>query len=821
MVTATKLRRMIYGFFVAIFALTVVFARPVLALTDAQRLQFSRNNILFYDPDENGCATVSSSHGGGKSDGSDVYLIGDSITNPYSLNAIRNALPDVTINARAGIYFSHNIDNGENRSGVARISEIGNQDILVFAVGTNGGIDYVYHDDTEKFFSAMSGRDVKVILMTVYYYGMSPNGDNEMTITNRKVKELANTYANITYFDWYSVAASDPEKYIALSEGMDYPVHPTAEGSSKFAELILAAVNDVTSMNSASSSKASSSGLVESQIEFVNKYHDIAVSLSTDYGIPWETVMAQGILESASGTSFFATDRNNFFGIGAFDSNPDNAFHYDTPEDGWRGYYENIRVTSTYRNHGVFSGSTITDPYEYLATIKEAGYATAVNYVEAVGAVIRGIEAYMAERGWPSSAQIAAANPAWFENAAKNAEGGQPANTVKNSNGSYDYCNKVSDYKTTSGGVSYGTYDGYSIAFPLAGATKETVRGYVSTLPCEGATYGCHYGHDNPSGPAAAAWDLCFNGSSSTPCDNATVVSITDGEIIGVSYERTHNGETAPCNHVRIRNSIDNTVIAYMHLAYEPEIVAGTQVKAGDVIGHVSPGVSACNDHSVPHVHIDKASDPALTGGPYDFQRDSEIVAMVNAGYYALPENEAELALKETAAASGDGVKPITPLSVSSESIACDSHTVDLGVYENAHISGNKISIRKCSIPNIIQAGSETGYAIVNSRVSGAFYALAARYKEQTGNTLSAESSLRTYEQQTILYNCYIEKNCNNGNLAAVPGTSNHEGGLAIDFSMGSGGWDSAVSKFFYDNLNDFGLNRTVSSEPWHVSPGG
>ena len=117
------------------------------------------------------------------------------------------------------------------------------------------------------------------------------------------------------------------------------------------------------------------------QLGFIKRYHDIAVMHSINYGIPWETVMAQGILESASGTSYFARERNNFFGIGAFDSNPDNAFSYPTPEAGWEGYYKNIAVTPTYRNHGVFQGETITNPYAYARAIKNAGYATDPNYV--------------------------------------------------------------------------------------------------------------------------------------------------------------------------------------------------------------------------------------------------------------------------------------------------------------------------------------------------------------------------------------------------------------------------------------------------------
>ena len=160
------------------------------------------------------------------------------------------------------------------------------------------------------------------------------------------------------------------------------------------------------------------------QLGFIKRYHDIAVMHSINYGIPWETVMAQGILESASGTSYFARERNNFFGIGAFDSNPNNAFSYPTPEAGWEGYYKNIAVTPTYRNHGVFQGDTITNPYAYARAIKAAGYATDPNYVNKLSSLISMIEGVSKSEGWQSSAELAAEHPEWYENAARNAAGG-------------------------------------------------------------------------------------------------------------------------------------------------------------------------------------------------------------------------------------------------------------------------------------------------------------------------------------------------------------------------------------------------------------
>ena len=43
------------------------------------------------------------------------------------------------------------------------------------------------------------------------------------------------------------------------------------------------------------------------------------------------------------------------------------------------------------------------------------------------------------------------------------------------------------------------------------------------------------------------------------------------------------------------------------------------------------------------------------------------------------------------------------------------------------------------------------------------------------GITLPVESGFRTNAEQTYLYNCYVNQNCNSGNKAAEPGTSAHQ----------------------------------------------
>ena len=85
------------------------------------------------------------------------------------------------------------------------------------------------------------------------------------------------------------------------------------------------------------------------------------------------------------------------------------------------------------------------------------------------------------------------------------------------------------------------------------------------------------------------------------------------------------------------------------------------------------------------------------------------------------------------------------------------------------------------------------------------------------GVKLSITSGFRTMAEQQHLYSCYQHGNCNNGNLAAKPGYSNHQSGRALDLP---------VSSWLANNAAKFGFKRTVPSEAWHyeffgADPGG
>jgi hypothetical protein len=73
-------------------------------------------------------------------------------------------------------------------------------------------------------------------------------------------------------------------------------------------------------------------------------------------------------------------------------------------------------------------------------------------------------------------------------------------------------------------------------------------------------------------------------------------------------------------------------------------------------------------------------------------------------------------------------------------------------------------------------------------------------------------SGFRTQGEQQYLYGCYIHCDCNNCNLAAQPGYSNHQSGYAVDLNTHEGGVYSWLAR----NGARFGFARTVPSEDWH-----
>lgn len=118
-------------------------------------------------------------------------------------------------------------------------------------------------------------------------------------------------------------------------------------------------------------------------------------------------IIAQAILESASGTSELAVNAHNYFGLkyrnnrcpsscgiyhkigseqnedGTYSSSAMQWFKFEDMEQGVKGYFDFINI-STYKNL-----KEVADPKTYLKKIKSDGYATSLNYVENLINIIR------------------------------------------------------------------------------------------------------------------------------------------------------------------------------------------------------------------------------------------------------------------------------------------------------------------------------------------------------------------------------------------------------------------------------------------------
>lgn len=216
------------------------------------------------------------------------------------------------------------------------------------------------------------------------------------------------------------------------------------------------------------------------------------------------------------------------------------------------------------------------------------------------------------------------------------------------------------------------------------------------------------------------------------------------------------------------------------------------------------------------------------------------IADMVTATSLACYEGDvsscAQLGVNAGSPSSSNGVvssQVVGDVLESSAEIPCDPRTNDLGIHE-AWIQGTKTEARLCALPNIISVSSESvpnstfyidganGNAIVNSRVSGAWFSIIEAAKNDDV-ILKAFSSFRTMAHQQQLWN-----NNPDSQLVARPGGSPHQNGLAIDFAGVSGkvknanctttravDRDSPAWNWLNENAGNYGLKQ-YATETWH-----
>ncbi len=127
----------------------------------------------------------------------------------------------------------------------------------------------------------------------------------------------------------------------------------------------------------------------EQAIPYIKRFIETAQAEQKQYNIPTSITIAQGILESGSGTSRLATRVNNHFGIKCFSRNCKKGHCTNFEDDHHKDFFRNYKSAwQSYRDHSLFlNGSRYkhlqqygTDYKAWAHGLKKAGYATDPNY---------------------------------------------------------------------------------------------------------------------------------------------------------------------------------------------------------------------------------------------------------------------------------------------------------------------------------------------------------------------------------------------------------------------------------------------------------
>lgn len=129
------------------------------------------------------------------------------------------------------------------------------------------------------------------------------------------------------------------------------------------------------------SSVGNATPTTDKRVNFVMRYYETAVRVGKVFGVHPLIILAQGSVESGWGTSKFAQENNNFFGITAFGS-PNKYWHgekrvstssglafrsYRTVEDGFSDY---ARIITTYYKDAAKVSNNISEYAQRIAYSK-------------------------------------------------------------------------------------------------------------------------------------------------------------------------------------------------------------------------------------------------------------------------------------------------------------------------------------------------------------------------------------------------------------------------------------------------------------------
>ena len=158
------------------------------------------------------------------------------------------------------------------------------------------------------------------------------------------------------------------------------------------------------------SSQAAAQAKSAAYLEYIERYHRIAIMHQQQYGIPASITLAQGLLESRAGRSRLAVQGNNHFGIKCHGKRWNGGKIYaddDAPDECFRSYHS---ADDSFEDHARFLKQRryaplfelkVTDYKGWARTLRKCGYATDKRYADKLIDIIETYELYRYDTGQP------------------------------------------------------------------------------------------------------------------------------------------------------------------------------------------------------------------------------------------------------------------------------------------------------------------------------------------------------------------------------------------------------------------------------------
>lgn len=231
-----------------------MYCNPIVT-TDMSTIELSPNDEAYIKAIENdvecnsSLTSTNNSNSSSSVNGSDVTIIGDSITNGASTK-LKEKLPGIDVIAKDSKFFS--VDASGNPSGLSIIKSQNSslRKNVIFALGTNQS--NLTKNNIDEVITTI-GSDHNIYFITNY----KSTDSNAYTNNNQLFKQAASNHSNVYVIDWANAASAD----LIANDGLD--VHPTSASQDLFVKLIVDALPNSGSNSSDSSSNIGSCHIKE------------------------------------------------------------------------------------------------------------------------------------------------------------------------------------------------------------------------------------------------------------------------------------------------------------------------------------------------------------------------------------------------------------------------------------------------------------------------------------------------------------------------------------------------------------------------------